>query len=942
MSMFRIISRTVFLLIACLVMISGLLYLIHIYITPARELSVFLAISTFAVLIVGVVIITRRMKRFEKGLDTLDSPINASAQMPASLDSDVITLKHQLGRRRLKFLLGLPRFLVIGSSRSEKHAIVYNSDLKFDWKEKQDNDCRFHWFIDQNAFILIAKGQDEQESGSIASLGAEFVRFFRLLGHRGHRRRINGIIAAVSVEDALEESIDDYIKVLDALITDIEQIYREIGQRIPIYFFCNNVDRLSGFNAFFSGINEVEREQVWGVTIPASTPPEQMPVLFTERLLRLRDPLDQDLLRKLQFQSELVARGEIVSFLGDATRLFDRLRFAVEHLASTLSGLPFPVMLRGVYMCAAAPKGESRAYFVSRFFRRLLFVEADLVHYDRRVVFRRYTLLSAAALLTCIMCAGIVYMSWTYRQQSLAFIDAFESDIDIAKKMMPPAKDPVTDMDFLKVLPFLERLRLLSDETFDRVLPHVQEAPARFSVLSDAQQKAYSNSLEVFLLPRLIFAIGKTIRSQSDANEVFDALKLYRMLIGDLVMDPIFASSQAQRMVVEIYPGDQYKSTRHLLFVNLCEIFERGLRSPTLPEDLLVAAEDKARSVGVIQRAFYILKQKASEISAGNWTALNQENPNAKLLESKSGRDLYRKIPLIFTGEGFQNSIVPQMQISIDTALSDVAILDKNSNATRDHGGELDKDVYGLYFEEFRRIWSHAFQDLRLRRPDNIAQAEEITRTLSEERNPLIEILKEIAEATNLTASSAESLGLVDATQTPIVPIDPYGQLRDALMAFKGNGNSNAPSSTFADLQRLFAELNLALSQLSRSSDPFQELMDKDSKINDANQKIYELSRRLPPPASQLIGDFNDAVISHTLELIRTIIRSRWAGDGRDFCQLVVNGNFPFDKTASRDASIADFTTLFKPGGTLDSFFHRYMEPFVDTTGSPWRWRNSD
>lgn len=62
-----------------------------------------------------------------------------------------------------------------------------------------------------------------------------------------------------------------------------------------------------------------------------------------------------------------------------------------------------------------------------------------------------------------------------------------------------------------------------------------------------------------------------------------------------------------------------------------------------------------------------------------------------------------------------------------------------------------------------------------------------------------------------------------------------------------------------------------------------------------------------------------------------------------EFCQLAVAGRYPLDRNATRDATQADFATLFAPGGRIDQIFQQKLAAFVDTSARPtWRFRNGE
>jgi type VI secretion system protein ImpL len=56
-------------------------------------------------------------------------------------------------------------------------------------------------------------------------------------------------------------------------------------------------------------------------------------------------------------------------------------------------------------------------------------------------------------------------------------------------------------------------------------------------------------------------------------------------------------------------------------------------------------------------------------------------------------------------------------------------------------------------------------------------------------------------------------------------------------------------------------------------------------------------------------------------------------------CQQLIAGRYPFVARSTSEVALADFARVFGPGGVFDTFFKERMAPLVDTSTSPWRWK---
>ena len=59
-------------------------------------------------------------------------------------------------------------------------------------------------------------------------------------------------------------------------------------------------------------------------------------------------------------------------------------------------------------------------------------------------------------------------------------------------------------------------------------------------------------------------------------------------------------------------------------------------------------------------------------------------------------------------------------------------------------------------------------------------------------------------------------------------------------------------------------------------------------------------------------------------------------------CQRGIQGRFPFSKQTQKEVTLLDFTRFFGPGQLMESFFREHIQPFTDTTQSPWRWKSTN
>jgi type VI secretion system protein ImpL len=108
---------------------------------------------------------------------------------------------------------------------------------------------------------------------------------------------------------------------------------------------------------------------------------------------------------------------------------------------------------------------------------------------------------------------------------------------------------------------------------------------------------------------------------------------------------------------------------------------------------------------------------------------------------------------------------------------------------------------------------------------------------------------------------------------------------------------------------------------------------------NDAQQNVEVEAKQLPAGIGAMVADEGTRALG--------VVKGSASGElGRKYdefvareCRALVEGRYPFNRAAATDVPLDDFAHLFADGGTFDKFFRENLAPLVDTSQSPWRWR---
>jgi type VI secretion system protein ImpL len=106
-------------------------------------------------------------------------------------------------------------------------------------------------------------------------------------------------------------------------------------------------------------------------------------------------------------------------------------------------------------------------------------------------------------------------------------------------------------------------------------------------------------------------------------------------------------------------------------------------------------------------------------------------------------------------------------------------------------------------------------------------------------------------------------------------------------------------------------------------------------------RRVANIAARQPAPLKywlQSVSRF-DFLQAAALADTRSMqaINAAWQSSVLPVCAATLDDRYPVAASSSQDVTLADFSTLFAPGGLLDEFWQQHLEPYVDTGGTPWR-----
>ncbi|MCW7540738.1 type VI secretion system membrane subunit TssM [Aquabacterium sp. A7-Y] len=710
------------------------------------------------------------------------------------------SLSHKLGRG---YLYHLPWYIIIGAPGSGKTTALINSGLEFPLAEKFGKEAirgvggtrNCDWWFTNQAILLDTAGRYTTQDSNQQDDATAWQGFLQLLRKNRPRRPINGVLVTISVSDMLSHAGPERERYAQTVRQRIQELYQQLGVRIPIYLLVTKTDLLPGFTEYFDKLTKEEREQVLGFTMAYQ---DRAPALekaalgqtFATEFEALSKRLFEGSLERLEAERDPSRRALIYSF----PQQFAGVREVLgEFLVNAFAGSQFDeaMILRGVYFTSGtqedspidrimgvlarsfkverralpAQKSTGRSYFLTRTLKDVVFQESELAGTNLKWERRRAWLHAAAYALIALLAVGTLAAWGVSYVNNKKYLAAIEQRIPPANKTVQ-AIDPGTGADVVQLLPALNELRRLA------IIEPVTEdlhAPVswRFFLfqgekMDAAARAAYERLLDDAMLPKVARRVEDLLRSAQSRNPelMYEALKAYLMLYDSehysagALKDLVLADWEAN------LPREVNNEQRAALEQHLNVLLDRGMVLSPVPADknLIESSRVALQRMSLAQRVYSRLKRVGvgSEIPEFKLTKA-AGNAAGLVFARASGAPLTKGIPGLYTYDGYHQAFLKQTDTVARQLFDEEGWVLGLNEQQRTFNlqdpqalARLVNEVRRLYLEDYARIWEAFVADIRLANHSTLAQTIQLTRILSAADSPLPPLLRAIVKETTL------------------------------------------------------------------------------------------------------------------------------------------------------------------------------------------------
>ncbi|HEX4917256.1 MAG TPA: type VI secretion system membrane subunit TssM [Limnobacter sp.] len=887
-------------------------------------------------------------------------------------------------------LYELPWYVFIGPPGSGKTTALRNAGLRFPLQQHLGKDviqgvggtrnCDW-WFSDQ-AVLIDTAGRFTTQDADQHTDAVAWSSFLGLLKKHRPKQPLNGVLLTLSVQDLLSPPAKRQALAM-TIHARLQELVRSLGVCPPVYVLITKVDWLEGFKESFLHLNESERAQAWGVNLPH---PNHLQDALTNTLPRQLIGLEQHLLERLEDRLPQEAQTRQRARLLEFPHAFGQLRPALLQILSMVfqGDGPFdqPVPLRGVYFSSGTQDGtvfdrilasfttpppsallahggtDGKSFFIRDMLLKVIFPEQHLVgHAPKRA---RLEMLAYWGTLACcalgaLALAGGWWISHGNNQSLLAAVDDALPGLHAQIEQVPTHANANTESLFAS----LDALLAAVPANTLGVSHHL--GLNQHATLTQSQQLAYRNALQMALMPRVAKRLEQQLRESlgRDPELAYESLKAYLMLHEPArydaeILSPWVVYDWSNTVFIGFSPETRSNAARHLdAAIRLGAPGEL----PARDEQLVEQARRVIGNLALDQRLHQRMVRLYPADSHPAFNLLDVSGPSAAAVFSRpSGKDLQAGVPALYTRAAYYAYYLPGLPQQAQQLIQEqswVLGMGASSSAQQAESlADLMRKARLRYVEEYITTWDAFLQDIRVQTPPDYAAAVNLARLLASPQSPLQQFLKAVSNNTNL-AGPAPAL-------TDQVEKQANQQVAKALptnMALLG-GNAAAPVQLEAPVEQRVDTYFHDINQLFNPNSPgyaqvaglLNQLYAQLAAVQAAKN-----SKGPPPPPENLNNiQMNAGLLPDPVQGIVTQLAGQGSAQGRaaeranlssdlrplqEVCQRTVANRYPVQTNAGADILSEDFSRFFGPGGLMDQFYQSRLASLVDTGKQPWRFK---
>lgn len=543
----------------------------------------------------------------------------------------------------------------------------------------------------------------------------------------------------------------------------------------------------------------------------------------------------------------------------------------------------------------AAGAGEAYAGLAD-FLSDVLGRAKDKRHVPRRIK-SNWGLISAACVTGFVLCLAAYgcFLEYRFHQR---ITESFEQElIAIGLDRNPSGADLANRLNQLR-------------EAKARVARAASFAPFRRVVrlpMVDSEtiaEEAYLNALRTHVPRAIAAALEEELATAGGALDLYDALRALAVLNGDTEWTPQYLRGWFE------------DNQDRLGWPDFAE-HAAALPGPdpdlaAIDQEVLAQARSFAAEAVEFDRVWLEMKRSKGAQDLQDWHPDEQISGLDEILLRRSGKPLSTAISGLYTIAGWEYA----RDFGIGVAVQDARRLaPKILGAVAPKVNQTPDQVQNRLHAETIAVWKDWLADLRVQPFNSRDRAILVSGSLSQRINPLTQLLSEVWV----------QVGGRDRKRTYAQQIE-LGREFGPTIQFVEQGGMDG-------IGRVFSSLNVALGSIDIDKKRgFERLMSVQDRARSVN-----VLQTAPLIVVQIAEDVLAQTSAAQNDEGGDPLTAGWQSTVYPLCRAALEGLYPF--ADGPDAVPADVQALLSSTGPLMQFYQAYVEPFIDQSASPWRWK---
>lgn len=892
-----------------------------------------------------------------------------------------------------KSIYELPWYIMIGPPGSGKTTAIGHSGLEYPLKEKMGIDMiqgvggtrHCDWWFTNKAVLIDTAGRYTTQDSHANQDSRAWQGFLGLLKKFRPQRPINGVIISMSMAELLNQTKTERNLHARAIKQRLQELQNQLGMTFPVYVLLSKSDLIAGFNEFFSDFDKEDCEQIWGMTfeLPTDQSEDNTVGQFNKEFHDLLVNLNGRINQRLMQERDVNRRARIYEFPKQLRLLQSAADDFLKEIFSPNAYEESP-LLRGVYLTSATQEGQPidhlsqhlssgvakpteqnsaqhiRSYFIKRLLEDVIFPEQNLASTNRKHARKnnklRQITIAVAATVTLVM----TYAWWDSYDWNRQLIDqtqlALSTYQDVTNGGISEQSEVIT---LTKGLTQLQQLAAgVDNDSLDEAKTLGLFQGNKLKQPADA---AYHRALEGYFRPYLMQALTQEMADNaSHLNYLYETLKTYLMFYQPEHFNAeevqIWFSAYFDRHV----PGKVNTAIRQQLNSHLATLLGLGIRGAAINEDAVIEARATLTMLPLVERAYQRLKSDYLESSIPDFKLIDiLSYDSIDGLMFQSGRSFDNGIPGLFTFNGFHGIFSIEKGKIVKNLTADSWVYGDDLNYLDEQANErLAQELERKYIRDYIYYWEDFIADISVKQYQTLSQAEIVTRALSSPDQPIKTIIAAVQKNVQLTklpmstntkaalevAKSASDVAFQSKKSQlnrllPKEPVKVEVDLPGKEVEVAFSEILSIELDQLDEIQATLRALNRNIGKIMLASGNRAAMMNQnlETQFAQLGNSLTEQILDMPYPVNNWLDDIAYQAKRMASSNQNQRFNGIWQSQVLAEFNRAIKGRYPFNRGASEDVRLKDFSKFFGYGGTLDKFWDQYLASHVDTSKKPWR-----